>query len=395
MPFKRRVLFIGGYDPKNSKHIYYEQQKELALYAERFGTEIQISEMQKHKGHRISWRLHRPEQNVTTQFDLLTWDDLVRQSWQRTTFNLIHQAGLSLWEYLKTGRIWHMARLSFPLVCAAVLPIVLAVVTLVFSLLTIWLLTQLLNRSGDQSNGYIFAGITVSAVCALLAYRQLQHNSSTWFMRVVAFARTFAHERLIADHSPAEAALHRHRIHQWACELSIEMATDDVDEILIVGYSAGSILAPSLLVELAKAISSPLRERLAMLTLGNCLPVAASLPSAKAIHHDLQSLSKQGCVWIDFTAPADWGSVHGIDCARLYAGQPQTSQRLALSPRFHVLFTPMSYEALRKNKFRLHQQYLKCTEILEQDSRAYDYFELLTGTKSLATRYSTDNSAPT
>ena len=44
------------------------------------------------------------------------------------------------------------------------------------------------------------------------------------------------------------------------------------------------------------------------------------------------------------------------------------------SPRFHKLFQPSSYRWLRRNKMRMHFQYLMAAEL----PGAYDYFAMLT-----------------
>lgn len=387
MSINRRVLFIGGYDPKSSKRVYHEQKKQIDLYVARFEKNLVIGDIQKSSAIRSSWQIHNKKENVQTHFDLLQWDDLVRQRWARKDRDLVLEAIASWYEFVTTGQILQMWRMSRPLVYASQLPYALATLTIVLPLLLGWLATVVLQfvvPQGGVEWGWS-VGAFLSAVAFVLAYQGLRKIQATWFLRVVAFARHYARE----VNSTHESSFYRARISAWAKDLRAELVNSTSDEILIVGYSAGSILATGLVTELNKHLSPKQSSKLALLTLGNCIPVAACLPTAQALRRDLDSIVQQNTFWLDVTSPADWGSIYGVDTAKLYAQAPSSPRRLQISPRFHTLFSPTSYEALRKDKYRVHQQYLCCTEILGESPLSYDYLGLLSGTLTLQQRNNT------
>jgi pimeloyl-ACP methyl ester carboxylesterase len=390
MSFKRHVIFIDGYDPKGGRRMYAKQRVELERYAKLHGIKIEQSELDNQPLIQ-SWRLDHPAAKAQTQFDLLRWDDLVRQRWARNTASLTAESLASLWEFSRSAQMLAMAKLSRPMVYAALLPYALALLAMAVPLVAGWLTSALLQWVGAGYAISLVCGISVVALLAWLAHRRLRNLPSTWFLRVVAFARHYAHE---ADAKLTEGS-YRHRIAQWADLLQARLQTSNADEILLVGYSGGSILSTGLAAALLEKLPTEQRSKLALLTLGNCIPVTACLPTAHAVRLDLQRIAQSALPWLDITSPTDWGSIHGVDCPARYAGMRTSPSRRSLSPRFHTLFAPEAYAALQRNKYQVHQQYLCTSDLLGEDLQAYDYFALIAGTLSLSQRYglSPDSSA--
>ena len=54
-----------------------------------------------------------------------------------------------------------------------------------------------------------------------------------------------------------------------------------------------------------------------------------------------------------------------------------------LSPRFAEMFDAADYRALRRDKFRMHFQYIKAAD----RPVAYDYFRITAGARTLADRH--------
>jgi hypothetical protein len=387
MAFSRHVIFIGGYDPKGGRRVYQEQKKQVECYVELSGQALSIGALDNTHPSRQTWILQNETAQTSARFDLLKWDDLVRQRWARKDDEVAREALSSLWEFASSGRILHMWRLSPPLVYAAMLPFALALLAICLPLLASLITAGLLYLITSKTVFAWSVGIIVAIATATLAYKKLRRLTVTWFLRVVAFAQQYAREPLNTQSS----SFYRDRIRVWAKDLSFDLASSQADEVLIVGYSAGSILATSFLSELLKLLPPKQHSKLALLTLGNCIPVAACLPIAGALRKDLYTLANQDGFWIDITSPTDWGSIYGIDAASLYTDSPASQYRQQLSPRFHTLFSSAKYEILRKDKYRVHQQYLLCTENLGDSPQAYDYFALIAGPISLRQRYASVN----
>ncbi len=61
------------------------------------------------------------------------------------------------------------------------------------------------------------------------------------------------------------------------------------------------------------------------------------------------------------------------------------------SPRFHTLFAPAVYAKLKKDKRRMHLQYLMAGEVatgqVDEVPGGYDFFSITAGSRSLRQRY--------
>ncbi|NJS36222.1 MAG: hypothetical protein HC765_06975 [Brachymonas sp.] len=158
-----------------------------------------------------------------------------------------------------------------------------------------------------------------------------------------------------------------------------------------MGYSTGSILGVDVLNELLRRSSvSPLPlQKLAFLTLGNCIPALAALPQAQAYRAALRCVVSSEIKWVDYTAPIDWGSfplTNPIDASHsaseLLALNARAAKPVLKSPKFHTLFHSTHYQRIKADKYRVHQQYLMATELAGE----YDYFAMTAGHESFLQR---------
>jgi hypothetical protein len=374
----RQVFFIGGYDPKGGSRVYTDLREELLRDTQLHGRAWQISPRERQaQGHEV-WTL-QDNSGVQTRFELLRWDHLVRAQWARTPLALAREALEWLLRCAMNGSLLHIFRRSRPLVYAALMPFGLALATLLGPLLLGLWLAWLLP---------VWQALGIAGIGVWLGYRVLRTTPTTWFLRAAAFSLRYSREsRRQLDSHALPAQVYQRQLHAWAARLTQDLANSEAEEILFVGYSAGSILATGLLAQLLPLLPQPQRERLSLLTLGNCIPVSACQSSAQQMRSDLRTLAQYDLSWVDITSPIDWGSLYGIDSPSLYAGTVPSVRRRALSPRFHTLFEPPDYEALKRNKYRVHQQYLRTTPLLPSEPGTYDYLGLIGGPQSLAERY--------
>jgi hypothetical protein len=374
----RHVFFIGGFDPKGASSFYKQHRAELVHYSTLSGVAHTLGPRQRVDAFSQTWATqaqHSPEP-VHTVFEYLVWDDVVRSLWARSSLALARQGVRSLWDFSLGGSIKRLHALAPATAYAALFPYALVLLALMgvmgASAVAYALLTLLSHSSGIVALGTVL----VAALATVVAWHGLKSVPTTWFLRVVDFANTLANGK--------SAALEG-RLDAWCTRLCTVLADSPVDEILVVGYSAGSSLAVSLLARVVAQAPAHHGSRLNLLTLGNCIPVAAALPSGKQVRADLASLGGSDMAWVDYTSPIDWGSYPLCNPIAVFAPQAPSSKALRrfLSPQFHLLFSPATYQALKKNKYRVHQQYLQCPERIG----AYDYFALLYGAHNLRNRF--------
>ena len=165
----------------------------------------------------------------------------------------------------------------------------------------------------------------------------------------------------------------------------------DTDEILVVGYSVGSILATRTMAQALEQLEAAPAPRagpaLALLTLGNCIPLLALFPQARGYHEELARLGASARIdWIDVSSPTDWASaalqnpLEVCDIAHRTRGR---GWPLMTSPRFHTLFTAENYQRMIRDKHHMHTQYLMSTE----KAGRYDFFAITAASVPLAARY--------
>jgi hypothetical protein len=212
---------------------------------------------------------------------------------------------------------------------------------------------------------------------------------TTWLLRIFAFAHAWSTERV-----PSLPQ----RLDQAAQALRQRLDDPAMDEVLVVGFSVGGMLAVSVVARAGVAAPSVSASApLSMLTLGHCVPLLGLMPDAHSFRTELQRVGGSASVcWVDVSAPGDWGSLALIDPVPLCApdisnaGNPNAGHsasaavnpRLLASPRFHTLFEPETYRRLKKDKRRMHMQYLMAGE----RAGVYDYFALTAGPLGLRQR---------
>jgi hypothetical protein len=212
-------------------------------------------------------------------------------------------------------------------------------------------------------------------------YAESQLNT-TWLVRIFSFTGKLAQGQVPELEARLDALAER---------ITNRMRDNDVDEILLVGFSVGSILAASCVARVLQALEDDGPEGnypvLSLMTLGHCIPMLGLLPKASNFRRELCVLAQSNkLVWFDFSSPTDWGSFAMIDPALACKvnlprdSGPKTQLR---SPRFHTMFTPAAYSRIKRNKRRLHLQYLRAGEL----PAAYDYFMITAGVQTLGARF--------
>jgi hypothetical protein len=376
----RQVFFIGGFDPKGPSSFYQRQRAHLAAHSARHGGTYAVGSRMRSGSYSHAWDIQTggATGSVSTRFEYLAWDDLVRKQWARTPAALARQALGSLRDFVATGAMPQLYRLSRNVVLAALFPYALVLGAAVFVALAGAIAGMAAQALGWPGTWQWVAPAVAVAATTLTSYYGLRRLPNTWFIRVVAFARSYAQA-----HSPDTPL--QQRVAAWGRHLCQQLQASPADEVLVVGYSAGSILSTGVMAYVLRHAPAAALSRISLLTLGNCIGVPAALPRATHLRNDLTAIDDAQVRWLDVTSPIDWGSIALCDPVCNFAQGQASAQRKFISPQFHLLFSPENYRLLKKDKYRVHQQYLQTTELLGK----YDYFSILCGPISLHERFFT------
>jgi hypothetical protein len=383
---RRCVFYVSGFDPKGASHYHALYKEQAALQAKVNGLEIDVGPRRKQASGNSAWELHAIDDGVEvdTWYEFLRWDDIVRAHWSRHQWQLWRDTVATSWFNLRCGALWKMFKLCWPPSVALTLPLVLVLAVLIgvpvpsafAGALVYW-------NTGSSLLALLISAAT--AIALVLAARKLEARYSMyWIMRSYAFTRLQALGQVPALEE---------RLDAMAARVAQRVTEARDDEVLVVGHSSGAIMAVAVMARALaqlEASGTKARERpaLSLLTLGQCIPMLGLVPQAERFRQELAYLAMSTRLdqWIDFSAPPD-GSCFALTdpiagCEVKVHNRPPDRPKL-LSPRFAQMFNAESYRDLKRDKFRMHFQYLMASQLAAE----YDFFGITAGARRLADRW--------
>ena len=392
---KRHVYFLSGFDPKGAAYYHALYQAQALEQAAVNAMQIQVGARQRDASGNSLWKINAVSPDgraCETTYQFSRWDDLVRQNWPRSAWPMLMDMLFSYRLMWASGEIATVWRLSRKTLVGLAYPLVVLGGGLVLGLLAAFGMAAGLSKWGASAGLTGAAGLSMLALVLWGTLRLEDRLNTTWLVRIFSFSGKQGCGQL--------PALEK-RLNEVAAEIARKMRANDVDEILVVGFSVGSILGVSAVARaLADAdaantqTAQVYRPAISLLTLGHCIPMLGLLPHAQAFRDELGVLAQSRVVhWIDFSSPTDWGSfalVDPVTACRLDVPAASKVNPAMRSPRFHALFTPASYSRIKRNKRRMHMQYLMAGELPSE----YDYFAITSGTLTMEQRYTATLAKP-
>lgn len=378
------MIYIPGYDPIPPRRYRELYRKEGAAQASISGYDLAIRPRE--AGGSYGWGVAAriDGADVEAEVDVLVWSDIVQGSMARSIPATYLQLLQTAWIYISTGALRRLMRLRKGPVIAALYPVGMLIGQLALAVLAgcivarlaVWALAPT-GLGGMVSGGLSIGAGVLAAVALLRAFKRIDHRLFAYYlMHDYAFSA-----RWRGAHPPAQSA----RINDFAAHIGRALKTD-TDEVLVVGHSTGAHLAISALAQLFReGRLLPKRPPLALLTLGQVVPMVSFLPDAHELRADLHLLAAcEAITWVDVTAPGD-GCAFALCDPVAVSGVAPEDQRwpLVISAAFTQTLSPARWTALRWRFFRLHFQYL-CAFDRPGD---YDYFRITAGPQTLAQRF--------
>lgn len=398
----RRVFYIPGYDPVPPRKYRERYRLQAAKQAALSGYRIEIGP-HRPKG-RFGWHVTAEIDGAQTQsdIDVLVWADIVRGSMDQGVLASYAKLARTAWAYIGSGALFRLMRLRKGPVIAALYPVLVLVLQAVLALALGVVIYTVIQASAL----YLLPMFTAAPVAQpwelmilILAFLAGMAGAF-WFLRwcqrrdhVLAWYLLHDYAFSAQAHGaypPAQEA----RMADFAKTIAGALASDS-DEVLIVGHSSGAYIAISVLAELIRAGRVPANgPALALLTLGQVVPMVSFLPRAHRLRADLAYLSaSKALTWVDVTAPGDGCSFALCDPVAVSGVAPKDKRwPLVISAAFSQTLRPETWAALRWRLFEAHFQYLNAFDALPGRSDDYDYFRITAGPKSLAARFA--NRAP-
>lgn len=373
---RRHVFFLSGFDPKGASYYHALYRTEAPAQAAVSGYAVDVGVRQRDADGVNRWKVHyrKDDQHCETTVEFARWDDLVRRHWLRSTWALLADM-VRMYSYaLACGVIPKLWRLARRPVLAWGYPAAFLLGALVIGLIFGGVVVAVATLAGVAVATAWLVGAAVLALVLWTANALERRLNTTWLARIYSFARRQA----LGSVPELES-----RVDHIARAVAHVLRSEEVDEVLVVGFSVGSILGVSALARAFDALDTDKPDvplpAVSLLTLGHCIPMLGLLPEAERFRAELAALAKRANLkWVDFSSPTDWGSFALVD--PVSACVPALEDRVPglptmRSPRFHTLFRPERYLQLRRDKRRMHLQYLLAGEL----PGGYDYFRMTAG----------------
>ncbi|GAC1603638.1 MAG: hypothetical protein NVS3B2_08280 [Ramlibacter sp.] len=377
---RRCVFYVSGFDPKGAAFYYALYRQQAQLQSALNGMQIDVGPRQRLPGGNSFWdiRATTARGQVETHYEFMRWDDVVRAHWPKNELQLWRKIVTTTLLYLRTGALWKMFQLSWPIALAAFMPFMLlcglAVGLPVAVAVTHW---AVLALTGFEAAAWACSALAAVALLGLGHLLDRRYNLS-WMMRSFAFT---------ARQARGQAPELEQRLDAQAQRLVQQAQAGGFDEVLVVGHSSGSIMASAIVARAlrqAPQLGTAQSRPISLMTLGQCTPLLALLPQARLVREELATLGQAGPLeWIDFSAPPDGCCFALVDPLASCGVAPAPDRPKLLSPRFAEMFDQASYQALRRDKLHMHFQYLRAG----QKPAAYDYFLITAGDQTLAERF--------
>lgn len=377
-PFRRKVFYIPGYDPIPPRRYRELYRREGAAQAAISGYQLHLQPRQGGGayGWRVGARIGGAE--VEAEVEVLLWSDIVRQSMDQGIAATYLQLLRTAWAYIGSGALARLMRLRKGPMIAALYPIGVLLAQLALALLAglgLFRLGAILHPALG-----LILGFGIIPLILRMFRRQDHRIYAYYLMHDYAYSA-----QSMGANPPALEA----RMAEFARRIASALAQPH-DEVLVVGHSSGAHLAVSILSDMIR--QGQIRQgqptpapALALLTLGQVVPMVSFLPEARRLRGDLAFLSRQEALtWVDVTAPGDGCAFALCDPVAVSGVAPEGKRwPLVISAAFSQTLSPARWKALRWRFFRLHFQYL-CAFDQPGD---YDYFQITAGPLTLGQRY--------
>jgi len=394
----RLLFFFSGFDPKSATFYHRLFRNGIAQRNAAHDETLALG-----KRHRIGrwasvwtslWRgassvLGGRPVTMRTRVHFMRWDDIVRRHWRRGAVTLARDYWNVYAGGLASGvlqRVWRTAPAAFWL---AMFPLIVCCLSLAAGLLVVG---GVLSTTGRTSG---LEALVVGLVTGATLWRAMARwVDCEWMLRLVAFMREQALGRVPALDARLDEM--SDRLVEAVEARMRQPGAAPLKEIMVVGYSSGSIMAATVLARAMPKLTGVIDSRrtskgatLALVTLGQCVPIAAEWPAARRFRSELETLAETSMLtWHDYSAVSDRAA---------FSKAPPWPRSALLkgrqvSPPFSAAAGAMQFAAMRRERREMHLQYLRPARG-PGDAESYDFFALVCGPQTLAERHANGGTA--
>jgi hypothetical protein len=356
VPFRRRVHFISGFDPRGPVHYHRLYREEAEKQSRLNGSKLSVGPRKRLASGAHQWIIEGEwtGSQTVTDYRFMAWDDVIRSHWvqSRPLSYACYLRDIS--HYVFCGAFAKLARTGRGPLYASLLPLAISVGPL--------LVAGLIALTGG-----VMPGLVALVLAALATWELSRRINLVWLTNIYAFCCAWGRKPL----PDLEA-----RMDAMAAQIADAEGAEPCDEILLIGHSVGALLAVSVMARLLEK-----GTRVELVTIGACAPMLGLMPAAAPFRENMQCLAESpGLRWRDYASLSDilsFGRVDPLAVCGINRLHPEEQTRELV--KIVHMFSPENYARLRRDKLRLHFQYLMAADI----GTDYDYFRMTAGPKAV------------
>lgn len=368
--YRRRLFFIGGFDPRGPRAIHRIWAEQGPRQAEISGGHIRVSKLKTIDPLRSVCTIEVEREGAFSQTEIcqLRWDDLVRQWWRRGTWAVMASVPFSFLGLMRSGVYGLAQRRARPMFLSLILP-PLVLGLMVFLTLGLALMAGLI--SGIAALGVIFSGLLIFP----LMWRHLDRRVGlSWLTQCLYYMRYGGARDLVERTERGE---------QFARHLIEAVDSAEVDEVVVLGFSLGAneaVRAVGLALEQRPDLGQG-KVRLSVVLMGQLCAAYGLVGGDTGFASGRRRLADTPAIkLINVTSASDPAS--GCTVSPLDGVEEVAVDRVMnRPPRFHKLLTPERFAAIRRDPLAFHFQYLHATDV----AGGYNFFDLTCGPTPLNT----------
>jgi pimeloyl-ACP methyl ester carboxylesterase len=367
---RRRVFFIEGYEPKGADGFYRMFRREWNRFRKNWTIGGAVSEINLESADIASWDIETsgPNWQVFTRYEFLRLEHQIRENLAQPLWLQLGRTIRWMAGDLATGSLGRVFRASWRMGVLLSYSQVLLLIWFGLALAGGWAAVWIAGASG-------IAALAIGVAATLAVFAGLRPIADAMFVNQLnncwPYLREFAR---------GEPTGFDNSVELLAGRVAAVAKAEDADEILVVGHSAGAMLALAT-IERALKIDPDVGIRqpnIAVITVGSIMPLFALHPAAQKLRGTIRTISMEPDVlWADCQAREDFMNFSGFDPVR-GVGLEDDVRRcnpLIWQIPFQNMISERMFKRMRFNYWRKHYQYIMSNE----RRAAYDYYMFVCG----------------
>ena len=351
---RRHVFHIGGYDPISPEQQLDRFRRSLALFQRTWGVKAAIVSGIDATPVSASWEMEAsgPNWNTRTSYEMLRWDDLIREDHARGMWSRLREAFVTLADFVLTGTLFRFMYSSWKYAGFFLFPYLYLAGFAACGAGIGYGLVRLAGVTGFAAVllTVVSTVVVTAGLLYLLGWRwPINHVFDDWI-----FSREFVYGK-----RPRMDA----RIDQFAERILDSIRNADVDEIVVVGHCLGAALVMDAVARALKREPELARcgPPLCILTVGATIPKFSLHSRGERIRQATQRVADEPRIrWTEYHARDDAISFYRFDPVTLkrFSRERSDGRPNVRRVQLHEMMDKASFRRHRFNFMLLHYKFL-------------------------------------